>query len=198
MLFLVRHGETEWNILKRLQGQKNIPLSHSGINQAKQLGAYFIKQNITFDHIYSSDLHRAHQTAEHLTENMLNKVINKDISLRERFYGELEGQLIPDIAETQPHFQIQFGVPMRFGMESLEDMQERMVSALTNIAEETKGASTLIVSHGGAINAFLHHITEGKMGTGKGKMANTSVTTLNWVDSSFELVTFNETPHLYS
>ena len=196
MLCIVRHGESEWNVIKRLQGQKDIPLSKKGIQQAKKLATHFIDQNIHFEHVFTSDLKRANQTAQWLTEAMPISGIKTETALRERYYGELEGRLITDIVDTLPDFQINFGVPMRYGMESLEDMQERMVTAITNIAKMTEGAPTLIVSHGGAINAFLHRITNGEIGTGKGKLANTSITQLRWLDDSFEIEAYNHTPHL--
>lgn len=82
---------------------------------------------------------------------------------------------------------------MLYGIESLEDMQKRMVTTLTSIAKLTEGSKALIVSHGGAINAFLHHITEGEMGTGKGRLANTSITQLLWMNQTFLVHTYNDT-----
>ncbi|WP_080843700.1 histidine phosphatase family protein [Cytobacillus gottheilii] len=196
MLFLVRHGETEWNLQKRLQGQKDIPLSKIGIEQAQQLEGHFHQQQIVFEHIYTSDLLRAKQTAQLLVRKMTDKMIKTDINLRERYYGELEGKYIAEIEKLIPNYQVNFGEKMLYGIESLEDMQKRMAAIITSIAVKTKGSPTLIVSHGGAINAFLHFITNGEMGTGKGRLANTAITQLDWIDQSFQVKTYNDTPHI--
>ncbi|TDQ36222.1 histidine phosphatase family protein [Aureibacillus halotolerans] len=195
MIFLVRHGETEWNVAKRLQGQMDLPLNENGVAQAKQLGAYFQDKQIRFDHVYSSDLKRAYQTATAVTETLSIDAIIPYVALRERYYGELEGKLIDEIMTFLPQYSINFGEPMSHGMESLEDMQDRMEKTLTKIAIETDGSPTLVVSHGGAINAFLHRITNGERGTGKGKLANASFTKLDWKDNTFSIVAYNEHLH---
>lgn len=97
--FLIRHGETEWNLQKRLQGQKDIPLSKVGVNQAQQLGCYFHNQDINFEHVYTSDLLRAHRTAQLITDRMPNKKIIIEPNLRERYYGELEGKYISEVVK---------------------------------------------------------------------------------------------------
>lgn len=196
MLFLVRHGETEWNLQKRLQGQKDIPLSKVGVDQAQQLGLHFHNQNIVFEHVYTSDLLRAHQTAQLITAGMPVNRFTVEPNLRERFYGELEGKYIADVVKIMPDYDRNFGVKMLYGIESLEDMQKRMVTILTSIAKQTEGTKALIVSHGGAINAFLHYITKGEIGTGKGKLANTSITKLQWIDQTFLVQTYNDTERL--
>ncbi|MDO6447916.1 histidine phosphatase family protein [Oceanobacillus profundus] len=196
MLFLVRHGETEWNLHKRLQGQQDIPLSEVGVNQARELGLHFQNQHIVFEHVYTSDLLRAHQTAQLITKGMSISKFTIEPNLRERFYGELEGEYIDDIVKLMPDYDKNFGVKMQYGIESLEDMQKRMVSILTSIAKVTEGSPTLIVSHGGSINALLHYITKGEMGTGKGKLANTSFTRLQWSNQTFHVQAYNETSRL--
>lgn len=198
MLFLVRHGETEWNLQKRLQGQKDIPLSQIGIEQAQQLEWHFQQKQIVFEHIYTSDLLRAKQTAQLLAGKMHQKMIIAEPTLRERYYGELEGKYIAEIEKLIPNYQVNFGEKMLYGIESLEDMQKRMAEIMTSIAIKSEDSPTLIVSHGGAINAFLHFITSGEMGTGKGRLANTAITQLQWSsqDQTFQVKTYNDTPHI--
>ncbi|WP_046174413.1 histidine phosphatase family protein [Domibacillus indicus] len=196
MIYLVRHGESEWNALGRLQGQMDIGLSEEGRKQAALLGAYFEKQGISFDYVFSSDLDRAFQTAKRATAWMPVETITASRLLRERFYGELQGQLLAEIIQNVPNYAENFGLTMTHGMESLEEMQERMVKVLTSISKETNGAPALVVTHGGAVNALLHKLSNGQAGTGNGKIDNTSITRLAWDGDKLTIVSINETPHL--
>lgn len=198
MLYVVRHGESEWNALGRLQGQMDIGLSKEGREQAALLGDYFDRASIVFDYVFSSDLDRAFQTAKLACAKMNVESITASRLLRERFYGELQGQLLTDIVKTVPDYANNLGVPMTHGMESIEDMQERMVKVLTSIAEETNGAPVLVVTHGGAVNALVHKLSNGESGTGIGKIDNTSITKLSWNGEKLSVVSVNETPHLRS
>ncbi|WP_046178149.1 histidine phosphatase family protein [Domibacillus tundrae] len=196
MIYLVRHGESEWNALGRLQGQMDIGLSEEGRKQAALLGAYFKQEGISFEYVFSSDLDRAFQTAKLATAWLPVESITASRLLRERFYGELQGQLLTEILEHVPNYADNFGVPMTHGMESIEEMQERMVEVLSSISKETNGALALVVAHGGAINALIHKLTNGQAGTGRGKIDNTSITRLSWDGEKLAIVSVNETPHL--
>lgn len=196
MIHLVRHGESEWNALGRLQGQMDIGLSEEGRKQAAALGAYFEREGISFDYVFSSDLDRAFQTVKLATAWMPVESITASRLLRERFYGELQGQLLAEILESVPNYAENFGLPMTHGMESLEEMQERMVKVLTAISSETKGAPALVITHGGAVNALIHKLTDGEAGTGHGKIDNTSITRIAWDGKKLSVISVNEIPHL--
>ncbi|WP_309088931.1 histidine phosphatase family protein [Domibacillus sp.] len=196
MIHLVRHGESEWNALGRLQGQMDIGLSEEGRKQAAALGGYFEREGISFDYVFSSDLDRAFQTAKLATAWMPVESITASRLLRERFYGELQGQLLTDILRQVPNYADNFGIPMTHGMESIEDMQERMVKVLIMISKETNGAPALVVTHGGAINALVHKLTDRQEGTGQGKIDNTSITRIAWDGKTLSVVSVNEIPHL--
>ena len=75
-LYLVRHGETEWNRLKKFQGQQDSDLTETGVEQAKKLGKYLKKENIVIDYLYSSPQKRAYETAELLdcNENIIKEL----------------------------------------------------------------------------------------------------------------------------
>lgn len=196
MLYIVRHAESEWNALGRLQGQTDIGLSEEGKKQAVKLGGYFEKTGISFDYVFSSDLDRAFQTAKLATAWMPVESITASRLLRERFFGALQGQLLEEIIKEVPDYGENAGAAMTHGMEPLEDMQERMVKVLTSISEETNGAPALVVTHGGAIHALLHKLSGGTVGTGRGKIANTSITRLAWDGKKLNIIAVNETPHL--
>ncbi|OES46078.1 histidine phosphatase family protein [Domibacillus iocasae] len=196
MIYLVRHGESKWNALGRLQGQMDIGLSEEGRKQAALLGAYFEQEGISFEYVFSSDLDRAFQTAKLATAWLPVESITASRLLRERFYGELQGQLLKEILEQVPNYAENFGMPMTHGMESIEEMQERMLKVLTLISKETNGAPALVVTHGGAVNALIHKLSDGQAGTGHGKIDNTSITRLSWNGKKLSIISVNETSHL--
>ena len=87
-IFVVRHGQTEWNVMKKMQGSKDIELNEKGISQAKDTAD--LLRNSSFDIIFCSPLKRARQTAEIINEDREINIIF-DERLRERNYGEFEG-----------------------------------------------------------------------------------------------------------
>ena len=87
-IYVVRHGQTEWNVLKKMQGSADIPLNEKGIEQAKQ--TKYNLEDVDIDFIFCSPLMRAKQTAEVINEDR-NLNITFDERLRERNYGEFEG-----------------------------------------------------------------------------------------------------------
>src|SRR5512133_2359968 len=96
---LVRHGQTDWNVARRYQGQQDIPLNAEGLQQARTL-ALFMKEE-TFDVIYSSDLQRAMQTAQILQEGR-EATVTADARLREIAFGEWEGKCHDDLRTAFP------------------------------------------------------------------------------------------------
>ncbi|MCY0896359.1 MAG: histidine phosphatase family protein [Alicyclobacillaceae bacterium] len=140
-IWIVRHGETDWNLDQRVQGWSDIPLNATGMNQAEQLAQQL--QDIRFDRIYSSDLSRAMSTAARIALGRDATVI-PDIRLRERRKGEAEGVVFDDIPERFPD-----GIA---GEESDAELEERLFAALHDIgACQTQAERVLCVSHGGSI-----------------------------------------------
>lgn len=93
-MYIVRHGETEWNVRKLLQGQKDSNLTEKGKEEAERLAKKF--KDTPFDAIFSSDLLRAKRTAEILAVEH-NLAIQTNKLLRERHFGRLEGTKISDL-----------------------------------------------------------------------------------------------------
>ncbi len=156
---LIRHGQTNWNEERRVQGQSESELTELGIKQAQELGERISPLN--FDKIFCSSSRRTRQTAEHAFPLHLQDIEYLD-SFREIFLGPWEGQLYDDIEVEQPgayrHF---WQEPHLFdvnGAETFYDLQNRAVQAVKLIHNKFQQKQVAIVSHGALIKAFLSHI----------------------------------------
>ena len=161
-IYLVRHGETEWNSIRKLQGQTDIPLNDYGIELAK-LTAEGLK-DIEFDCIYSSPLIRAIQTAE-IIKGKETLDIKTDDRLKEIHFGKCEGVKIPTYAEKgiNPIWEFEFDtdnyVPAAGG-ETFSDVYERTGDFFKNeiLPLEGKYNNILIVGHGCMNRTILNAI----------------------------------------
>jgi alpha-ribazole phosphatase len=151
-LYLIRHGETDWNIEGRWQGQADVPLNARGLQQAAQTAAALT--GIGFSAIYSSDLARARQTAEALA-HATGVAISFDPRLREIHQGEWQGQLVTDIrARYAQAYQLRLDDPLAFaapGGETARQVQQRVVQATDDILRQHPCQHVAIVSHGFAL-----------------------------------------------
>lgn len=142
-LYLMRHGETLFNTLSKLQGWSDSPLTEKGIRQAEIAGRYFTQNHITFDHAYSSSSERACDTLEAATGGKLPYTRVK--GLKEICFGKMEGQ---DICLKPPQPYGSFF--KQFGGESCEELQRRITDTLTELMEREDHHTVLAVSHGAA------------------------------------------------
>ena len=156
-LYFVRHGETEKNREKCLQGRSNAPLNMRGEQQAEQARVFFTECGIHFDEVYTSPLRRAEQTARIIAGETVK--IRKDDRLLEMDYGPYEGASL----ENPPPELIRFfgdfvHNPAPAGMESLE----QVIGRLGGFVEWLKGTargSILIVTHAVAMKGALEYLT---------------------------------------
>ena len=148
-IFLIRHGETEWNKIGKLQGSSDIKLLPEGIQQAHLLAEHAPFHNV--DAIYSSDLERAVKTAEILAAKFHLPVI-KERGLRETSFGEWEGRFLSDLAKENPKgFEKFFTRPDKVqppNGETFLQSQARIMNALGEIIADNDGKSVIVVSHG--------------------------------------------------
>lgn len=155
-IFLIRHGETEWNREGRLQGTSNVLLSPEGIRQARLLAEHSPFHAV--DAIYSSDLSRAAKTAEILAEKFNLPVIQKR-ELREVNFGEWEGRTLKELTSGKDDgFEKFFTRPDRVQPkdgETFLQCQARVMTALDEIVDAHEGQSIVVVSHGAAIRLVL-------------------------------------------
>lgn len=145
-LYLVRHGETLFNVRRVMQGWIDSPLTELGREQAARVGRYFKHEGITFDHAYASTLARTHQTIEAITD----MPFERDPGLREMHFGEFEAERIELIP---PRPWNDFFV--RYGGESEDEFRERICSAFNAIMERSDHRDVLVVSHGSVCRMFM-------------------------------------------
>lgn len=151
-LYLVRHGETSWNIGRKVQGQTDIPLNETGVRQAEKVREEL--KNEVFDICYCSPLMRARRTAEIATDGRLEIVI--DENLKERGFGELEGT-------DSAHWEIDgFSRVLNtneFGIEPVRDVLARAKKFLERVkAENSDEAKILMVGHGTLLKMLHYNI----------------------------------------
>lgn len=200
-LFLVRHGETEWNKNGKVQGRTDIELSSEGIMQAKLLAERLMTEDINV--IYSSSLKRAHRTAEIIAEYKQCEVIESDM-IHEICFGPWEGMAINEIKDKySEHFRVYREDPVNFelpGAETFIDLTTRTYNAIIDIVNRHKGSNILLVSHGVAIKAAIIKILGMDIADYKGfRIDNASVSILEFPDNNFEkpvVVCLNDTSHL--
>ncbi|MEF9961065.1 MAG: histidine phosphatase family protein [Erysipelotrichaceae bacterium] len=156
-LYYVRHGQTDWNLQGKIQGDTDIPLNDTGKAQAKDAASQL--KNIDFDYIIASPLMRAYETAEIINEYH-KKTIVKEERLRERNFGELEGnsiEITKAIAMWDPilNYQPKHG-------ESVLDVEKRIVTLLDELSVKYKNNTILMVAHGGISIPLQDYILKDK------------------------------------
>jgi broad specificity phosphatase PhoE len=159
LICLLRHGETVWNVQKRIQGQKDSLLTDVGKKQtltwARQL------RGSNWQHILASDLGRVQETVA-LLNSELNLPISFDPRLREQHWGEWEGLPLADLARLHAQqFKHQVDSGWNFqppGGESRSAVNARALAALEDAVERFSGMNILVVSHQGLIKCLIYHI----------------------------------------
>ncbi len=157
-IFLVRHGETSWNLEKRWQGSKNSNLTSLGVLQAKK--AKKLLDKFTIHNAYVSPLQRAQDTMNIILEDKkLDVVVLEDI--RELNLGSWEGKTQEDTKVINPdEFYNFWHKPNKFsleGAESFEDLQKRVVKGLDYIFSQHIGYNVIVVSHWISIKVAIAH-----------------------------------------
>jgi probable phosphoglycerate mutase len=160
VVYLARHGETEWNRVGRWQGQTDVPLNDDGRQQARALAEKL--RATPLSGIVASDLSRARETAE-IVAGVLGVPLTATYpELRERCFGLFEGLTRDECAaQHADHWRRWTEDPRALppGAESFEDLSARMIAAVTRIASAVArpDAPVLVVGHGAAIRSVLAH-----------------------------------------
>ncbi len=155
-LWLVRHGQTDWNVEGRYQGQTDVPLNPAGLQQAYAVAAELTGK--PFDAVFSSDLQRARVTAE-VIARALRLPVQIDARLRENNQGQWEGQNYRHLVDCfQAEMQARRDDPYGFRPpdgESVAEVAARVAQAIDDVALAYPGGRVIIVSHALALATLL-------------------------------------------
>ncbi len=179
---LVRHGETDWNAERRLQGHTDIDLNPRGIAQAAQMAKAIKAIDLKFDVLYTSDLQRAAKTANAI-ETLFNTKAIVDRALRERHLGVLQGVSTSEAPQFdgelwKNHLSRDIHEELRGG-ESIAQFAQRIHQALEKIRQQHLGKTILLVSHGGALD-MMYRLAS-KQALDAEKVVSVPNASLNWI-----------------
>lgn len=162
LLTLVRHGQTDWNLDRRIQGSTDIPLNETGRADARAAAALLAEGQ--YDAVYASPLVRAQETARIIADELGLASPASTRGLREREFGEGEGMLVADYLAQWGDWTA--NVP---GAETMDQVRTRAMDSLDRIARAARrrsaprAESIIVVSHGGVIRSLLMHVSRGTL-----------------------------------
>lgn len=183
---LVRHGETNWNAAKRIQGRTDIPLNDTGKWQAEQTGLYL--KDADWDVVISSPLTRAKETAHLILKHVDAPLVIMDDFI-ERDYGDAEGMSFEERQKLFPDKQYP-------NMEPLETIQDRMVEGIEKVRAAYPNQQVLVVAHGAAIHALLTTLADEHLGLKNTKLVNACLNYVEWKDGKWKVLDYNVVSHL--
>lgn len=201
-IIAIRHGETAWNVETRLQGHLDIGLNAHGQWQAQRAAQALADEDIAA--IYTSDLSRAHHTAQAIAEHSGNagaRQVRLHSGLRERGFGIFEGQTYAQISldwpeesrrwrQRDPHF-----APP--GGETLTALRERVTHTLNTLAGQHVGEQIVLVAHGGVMDALYRLATGQAIESPRSwNLGNAAINRLLWTPDGLTLVGWSDTRHL--
>jgi probable phosphoglycerate mutase len=197
----VRHGETAWNVVTRIQGHIDIDLNPRGQWQAQQLGAALANSGLT--HIYSSDLARAHNTAKAIATHagIAPQAVGLHEGLRERAFGVFEGRTHAEIEALWPQDALRWRERLPDwaprGGESPRQLRQRVADTVAHIAQQHPGAHIAVVAHGGVLDMLYRIATGQEVNTARSwALGNCAINRLLWTPQGLTLVGWADTGHL--
>ena len=166
-LYIVRHGETEWNVIKRFQGQLNTPLTEKGMEKLRKTGKKL--ENVLFDEVYTSELGRTVASAEIiLNENRgyRNKKLElkKLAELNEVYFGVWQGLTYEEVFLKYPEegnnyfYNVKNYKAENVEAEKLEDALERFLKGINKILDSHESGNILVVTHGTVFEMFMNYV----------------------------------------
>jgi len=184
IICLVRHGETDWNALGKLQGGEDTELNASGRKQAIEAARYFETER--WDAVVSSPLKRALETARIIANRISIPSIHLVDELVERSYGAAEG-LLPE------ERLIRFADGIVPGQEDFEHLRERAMAALNKVATDFYGKKIIVVSHGGVLYTILYSVLGSDFKNLKLLLKNASINKLIFENNTWSVEFYNKT-----
>lgn len=198
-IYLIRHGETSWNLEERFQGTTNTELTKTGLKQGKLLARSLEKT--PFQNIYTSPLDRAKTTAEFIGKESGSQVI-EDMDFKEISFGDWEGLTTKEIRAKYTWMDKWFINPENFQIPNavnFEEEKNRLKARLKKIAIESNGHNTAIVSHAGIIRLSMLAALDLPLSYyWRFVFGNTSISILEYYNGMFLLKSLNDTSHLLS
>lgn len=179
-LYLMRHGQTLFNLRHRIQGWCDAPLTDFGIYQAQVAGRYFKEAGIHFDAAFSSTSERACDTLDIVTQGQVPYQRVK--GLKEWYFGTFEGES-EDLNPPLPYEDFF----VTYGGESEAQVRERIAATILQLMQETPGQSILMVSHGGAMANFARVWKDNWRLDDLGHMTNCGILKFTFEDDQFYL-----------
>ena len=197
-IYIVRHGQTEWNLLGKTQGHGNSDLTPKGIEQAELLADSMTKYPI--DYIYSSDLGRAYQTAE-IIGNKLSIEVEKTEALREMNFGTWEGRITKDIIEEDPELYKMWRNEPHLAKipqgETLSQIKERTDAFIKEINEKYDGKHIVLVTHSLCARIMLLSFLDSDVkNIYRINQANTALNIIELRDYGPVVMKMNDTTHI--
>ena len=201
-IWFIRHGETSWNVQRRMQGWQDIALNETGLAQADQLAQRLGNDasKTQFDAIYSSDLQRAHATALPVSQE-LGLRIRTEPGLRERGFGILEGIPLDQIEQQAPEaaaiWQQRIPDATLEGGESLAQFRSRIVAAVQDIAQRHTGERVLAVTHGGVLDVIWREANGVDLSTPRtASLLNASINRIAIDERQWRMIDWGDVAHI--
>ncbi|KVM56279.1 phosphoglycerate mutase [Burkholderia ubonensis] len=202
-ILFIRHGETAWNRIKRIQGHIDIPLADSGLAQARRLAVRLARETrdgARVDAIYSSDLMRAQQTAQPAADALGLPLVLR-AGLRERAYGIFQGH---DSTEIEARFPDAYAAWQTRdpgfepeGGESQRAFYHRVLHALEPIVAAHPGGRIACVAHGGVLDCVYRFANGLDLAAPRNyQLLNTSINVVDYVDGRANVVQWADVSHL--
>ncbi len=201
----VRHGQTEWNLIHKLQGSLDSPLTPTGISQALKLHEKLKKDSTNFSYIYSSPLGRAYHTAQLITNNLSN--VRTIPEFQELNLGKMEGMDYQTFEATHPieyfdfFYQPEKYNPTALNGESFTDLLLRIKKGIDYLLSVHKdGDTVIVVTHGITLRGIGSYLSSKSLSLENFSKypvpENTSITTATYFNGHFDVLDFSNIEHL--
>jgi uncharacterized phosphatase len=184
LLYLVRHGETDWNRARRIQGATDVPLNDLGRRQAAEAGELLARRPVSA--VVASPLSRAAETGAIIAARLGLPAPRHVPALAERRYGEAEGLTG---SEVEVRFPAGTRVP---GRESRRELLARVLPALVEAAGTAEGGAVVVATHGAVIRAVVNHVSDDDPAHLGVPVRNGSIHSFELVEGSLALTAFDD------
>jgi len=194
-IVIVRHGETAWNCINRIQGQLDIPLNEKGLQQAGRVAERLAGEH--FDHAYTSDLARTLVTAKKIVPGV---PVHPVPELREWNLGLWQGKTLAEVDRECPGGMAKFSRQDKQwhapGGECFEDVYMRIQRFFEQLVREHPGEKILIVSHCGPIRTMFQYLMQCTGLACQPQIENASISRFRWKGNAWQLICWNDSSHL--